>query len=251
MSGVRDLTLLHTRFTVLETARVPMAVIGSMVFPTLALLFFVVPMREVAGNHLYATQAVVGMSFFAVMTNCLFSFGVGVAEDREKPWDPYLRTLPVGPGPRIAARLLNGLIWSLLSLVPLLVVGWLLTEAGTSVGRFLLCAPLLAAGAMPFLFGGLAMGYCMSAKAALAVAQVLMFGMAFGGGLFLPPSMFPGWLDLLSRFLPSRIGRDLLEWGALGGSLPLVEVAGLVAWAALTLLLAVWAYRRDEGRRFR
>ncbi len=53
-SGLR-LTLLHTRFAFLETARVPIAVIGSLVFPTLAYLFFVVPMRQVAENQVLAT----------------------------------------------------------------------------------------------------------------------------------------------------------------------------------------------------
>ena len=251
MSDVRSLTLLHTRFTFLETVRVPIAVIGSMVFPTLAFLFFVVPMREVAGDRVLATQATLAMCYFAVMSNCLFSFGVGVVDDREKPWDPYLRTLPAGTGPRIGARLLNGLVWSLLALVPLLVVSWLLTDASIGVGRFLFCAPLLAVGALPFLFAGLAVGYSMSAKAAIAVAQVLMFGMAFGGGLFLPPQMFPGWPDTFSRFLPSRLGRDLLEWGALGGGLSVWTVVGVLVWTVGTLALAVWAYRRDEGQRFR
>ncbi|MGH3661159.1 MAG: hypothetical protein ACRDT8_20650 [Micromonosporaceae bacterium] len=53
--SVWRLTLLHTRFAFLETARVPIAVIGSLVFPTLAYLFFVVPMRQVAENQVLAT----------------------------------------------------------------------------------------------------------------------------------------------------------------------------------------------------
>lgn len=251
MSQARSLTLLHARYTALETARIPIAIIGTVVFPSLAFLFFVVPMRAVAGDPVYATEATLSMCFFAVMTNCLFTFGVGVADDRQKPWDPYLRTLPAGPASRIGARLINGLFWSSLSLLPLLVLSWLLTDASVSVGGFFLCIPLLVAGALPFLFGGLSMGYTMSAKASLAVAQVLMFGMAFGGGLFLPPTLFPDWLDRISHVLPSRIGRDLLDWGALGGVVPWSAFAGLCAWAAATFLLAVWAYRRDEGRRFR
>lgn len=245
------LTLLHTRYTFLETIRVPIAVIGSLVFPSLSFLFFVVPMRYVADDRVAATAATIGLAFFAVMANCLFTFGVGVADDREKPWDPYLRSLPVGPVPRMGARLFNGLLWSLLALVPLLALSAVATNASIDTGRFLLSAVLLSVGALPFLFGGLALGYLLSAKAALAIAQVAMFTLAFAGGLFLPPGLFPSWLDGASRVLPSRAGRDLLQWGALGGHLSVATVAGVLGWTALTLAAALWAYRRDEGQRFR
>ncbi|MGH3661160.1 MAG: ABC transporter permease [Micromonosporaceae bacterium] len=191
------------------------------------------------------------MCFFAVMSNCLFTFGVGVAEDREKPWQPYLRTMPAGRGPAMGARLLNGLTWSLLALAPLLVTAWLLTAASISPVRLALSGALLAVGALPFLFGGLAIGYLMPTKAALAVAQVVMFSFAFGGGLFLPPSLFPDWLDRLSMFLPSRSGRDLLEWGALDGNLSSTTTLTVAAWTAAMVVAAGWAYRRDQGQRFR
>src|SRR5690606_3544439 len=87
----------HGKYLLLETMRVPIAVISALAFPSLALLFFVVPQEVVAANPLFATQAVISLAVFAVMSNALFSFGLGIAEDREKPWDPYLRTLPV-PG---------------------------------------------------------------------------------------------------------------------------------------------------------
>ena len=75
--------------------------------------------------------------------------------------------------------------------------------------------------------------------------------MAFGGGLLLPPWLVPDWLRDVSTVLPSRGARDLVVWAAVG---PAPDVAGLVVlagWTVLTFGLAVWAFRRDEGRRFR
>ena len=79
---------------------------------------------------------------------------------------------------------------------------------------------------------------------------MIFLPMAFGGGLFLPPEMFPVWLDRLSLLLPSRGGRDLvvLHWSSAVPSSAWVNVA---VWTVLMGVLAVWAYRRDEGRRFR
>ena len=53
------LGMLHTKYTLLETLRVPMAVIGPVVFPALSFLFFVVPQRAVVENAEFATQAVI------------------------------------------------------------------------------------------------------------------------------------------------------------------------------------------------
>jgi ABC-2 type transport system permease protein len=81
--------------------------------------------------------------------------------------------------------------------------------------------------------------------------QVLMFGLAFGGGLFLPPQLFPGWLDAISRFLPSRHAREIVVWAVQGGDLPVWAWVGYLVWTALLLALALLLFRRDEGRRYR
>lgn len=83
------------------------------------------------------------------------------------------------------------------------------------------------------------------------VANVLLLPLAFGGGLFLPPELFPGWLDTASTFLPSRAGRDPLVGTVTGDTIPLLSIAVLLARTAPALGLAVLAYRRDEGQRFR
>lgn len=246
-----QLALVHARFQFLEMVRIPIAVIGNTVFPALVLLFFVVPNPGVAGNPVAATAAVAQLAIFAVMSTCLFTYGVGVAEDRAQPWDSYVRTLPAGPGPRLAGRLLNGLGFALLGLLPVLLVAALFTEATVTPGQFVAGLGVLLVGAMPFLFGGFAIGYLMPVKAALAAAQLLLFPLAFAGGLFLPPAMFPGWLDSVSTMLPTRGARDLLVSVLTGAPPSTLAVLLLPVWIVVTALLAGWAYQRDEGRRFR
>lgn len=246
-----QMTALHTRYQFTETIRVPIAVVGTMFFPVLGVLFFVVPQEEIAGDPVAATAAAAQLGLFAVISVCLFTFGAGVAEDRATPWDPYLRTLPVGPGPRIAGRLLNGLLFALLGLAPVVVLAALATEATVTPAQAVLGLAALVAAATPFLGMGLAIGYLLPVKAAVPIAQVVLFPMAFAGGLFLPPETFPAWLDAFSRALPSRAGRDLVVGALTSVDVPLTAVAVLVAWGVGAIALAAWAYRRDEGRRFR
>lgn len=246
-----SLVLLHTRYVALETLRVPIAIVGTVMFPVLSFLFFVVPFDAVAGDPVAATAAVSQLSLFAVFSVCLFQFGVGVADDRSTPWDPYVRTLPVGAGPRITARLLNGVLFALLGLVPLLLTAALLTEARVTAAQAGLGLAALAVAGVPLLLMGVAVGYSLPVKAALPVAQVLLFPLAFGGGLFIPPEGFPGWLDTVSQALPTRAGRDLVVAATTGADLPASALPVLAVWAVVTGAVAVWAYRRDEGRRFR
>lgn len=241
---------LHARYQVTETLRIPIAVIGTTLFPSLTILFFVVP-QPFAQNPVAATAATAQLAVFAVMSVCLFTYGVGVAEDRALPWDGYLRTLPAGPVPRLAGRLLNGLAFAILGLVPLVLIAWLLTAATLPFGRLALTAAALLAAGVPLFALGISIGYALSVKAALAVAQSLLLPLAFGGGLFVPPETFPAWLDAISTWLPTRAGRDLVVTATTGANLPGTALLALGVWTLLTGSLAIWAYRRDEGRRFR
>ncbi len=63
---------------------------------------------------------------------------------------------------------------------------------------------------VPFLLIGLTIGYLLSSKAAVAIAQVVVFPLAFAGGLFMPPETFPTWLTPCRPALPSRAARDLV-----------------------------------------
>ncbi|MDQ0372875.1 ABC transporter permease [Cellulomonas humilata] len=244
------LAVVHAKFQFLETVRIPIAVIGNLLFPSLALLFFVIPQRAVADDPAIATAAVAQLGVFAVMSTCLFSFGVGVSEDRAMPFDPFLRTLPAGAGPRLMGRVLNGVLWSYLALVPLVLLGAFLTAATVTPTQALAAIVMVPAVAVPFLLLGLAIGYRLSSKAAIAVVQATLFPLAFAGGLFLPPEAFPAWLDAISKLLPSRAARDLAVQAVTGYEAYSFALLVLLAWTAAFAAMAVTAYRRDEGRRF-
>lgn len=248
---VLRLAAVHAKYSLLETVRVPIAVIGSLVFPALALLFFVVPQQTVASNPLFATQAVISLSVFAVMSNSLFSFGLSIAEDREKPWDPYLRTLPAPGMARVLAYIFSIGLMGLVAIIPVILIGGIFTAAEAPPWRILFGFGTLAVSALPFMLIGIAVGYSMPSKAAIAVIQVIMFGFAFAGGLFLPPVLFAPWLDTLSKFFPSRQARELVIWAVQGGTIETWAWAGILVWTIVMFAVALLLFRRDQGRRFR
>lgn len=245
------LTLLHAKYGLIETLRVPIAVIGTVVFPALALLFFVVPQRVVADDPMLATQAVISLAVFAVMTNALFSFALTIAENREKPWDPYLRTLPVPGIVRVLAHVFSTGALGIIAILPVVAVGALMTAAEASPLRVIAGLLALIVAALPFMLIGTAIGYALPFKAAIAVVQIVMFSFAFIGGLFLPPVLFAPWLNTVSMFTPSRQARELVVWAVQGGTLEWWVWVGVAAWTAVSLALALLLFRRDQGRRYR
>jgi ABC-2 type transport system permease protein len=243
-----SLALTHARFQLLETVRIPIALIGSAFFPAASMLFFVVPF--VGDDPVAATFATASMVTFAVMSTNLFQYGIGVAEDRAQPWDPYTRTLPAGPGPRFLGRILAGLAMMTLSLIPVLVIAALLTQATITPLGLLAGLGATVLIAVPFILMGLGIGYALPSKAAIVVAQLLFFPLAFGGGLMTAPGSAPGFVEDIAPYLPTG-GAVRLMWAAVGDfPFDLSATATLVGWTALLAGVAVWAYRRDEGRRF-
>jgi ABC-2 type transport system permease protein len=243
-----SLTLTHAKFQIIEVSRIPIAVIGSAFWPAASMLAFVVPFA--GSDPAYATYATVSMITFAVMSTNLFQYGVGVSEDRSQPWDPYVRTLPAGAFPRFASRVIAGLCMMVVSLLPVVLIAAFLTEATVTPAAFLLAIGATALIAIPFILMGLAIGYSMPQKAAIVVAQVLFFPLAFAGGLMTAPGSAPGVIEDIAPYLPTG-GAVRLMWAAVG-DFP-VEPGSVTALAAWTIALggvAVWAYRRDEGRRF-
>lgn len=245
-----SMVLTHGRYQFLETVRVPIALFSALLFPSLSMVFFV-SASGVGDEPVQANTAVAQLCVFAILSTWVFNIGITVAEERDQPWAPYLRTLPAGPWPRIAGRVLSAFGFGIVALLPLVVIAWLTTSATASVLQVLGVGGALLLAGIPILFLALLIGYSMPSKAAVAVAQLTVFPLAFGGGLFLPPLLFPGWLDAVSMLLPTRGGRDLVVWVLTGAQPSGIALVTFAVWTVVLAFAAAWAYRRDEGRRFR
>jgi ABC-2 type transport system permease protein len=242
---------LHTRYQLLEQVRIPMAMVGNIAFPALSYLFFIVPQSALRDEPGAATAAAGQLALVSVLSVCLFSFGLGTAEERSTPWDPYLRTLSAGVVPRLGAKVITGLLFAGVGVGVVALIAVLLTSATATPVQAVTALLAMVVAGTPFLLMGISLGYLLPVKAALPAVQMIFLPMAFGGGLFLPPELFPRWLDAVSQLLSSRGGRDLVVAQLTSSPVPTAAWVNVVVWTVLMAGLAAWAYRRDEGRRFR
>jgi ABC-2 type transport system permease protein len=238
--------LLHARAATLELVRYPAFSVPTLAFPALFFLLFVAPRSDADPNLLLAS-----FSGFAVLAVAFFQFGVGIAAERESPWERFVRTLPLRLRVRFAARVLSAAVFGLGSAA--LVVGVALgtTDARLSASRWVALAAALALGSVPFALLGIALGYWASPRSALPAANVLYLVLSFVGALWTTPAHLPPAIASLSPLVPTRQYGNVL-WGAVQGRLWRPhDWLLLLLWTAVFALLAAWGYRRDEGRRYR
>jgi ABC-2 type transport system permease protein len=242
------LVLLHARASTVELLRYPTFSVPTLAFPALFFLLFVTPRPDRDADP---TLLLASFTGFAVLGVSFFQFGVGIAAERESPWERFVRTLPVRLRVRFAARVVSGALFGLASAGLVAVAAVATTEAGLAAQRWLALAAALALGAVPFSLLGIALGYWVSPRSALPAANVLYLVLAFLGALWTTPEQLPSRVVGISPFVPTRQFGNVL-WGAASGRLwrP-SDWLVLAAWSGVFAGLAVWGYRRDEGRRYR
>lgn len=237
----------HARAYLLELARFPAFAVPILTLPALFYLLF----GASTGGREASGAVLVSYCAFAVLGVVLFQFGVGVAGDRESPWERFVRTLPVGPGPRLGARVVTALAFASLACLPVVAAGAFASDAPVGALRWGAVAGVLAMGGGAFAFLGVTLGYWMDPRSAVPTTNLLYLILAYAGGLFQAPGRLPGYVEPISRLLPTGLWRELLTDAAAGRSLDATAAAGLAAWTALFAMAAVAGYRRDEGIQYR
>jgi ABC-2 type transport system permease protein len=240
------LTLVHAAAMTRELARYPAYVVPTLLFPTAFFLFFAAPSAS-----RYATVKMAAFAGFAAIGVAFFQFGVGIATERASPWEVYLRTLPLGVGTRLGARVLSAAVFAAAAATLVIMVALATTEAGLTAARWVELALVLLAGTVPFALLGVALGYWAPSRGALPIANLIYLGLSYAGGLWIRPSELPHAVHRVSPLLPTRALADALAGVVYGNAFAPQPWLVLVGFAAAFAALGAWGYRRDEGRRFR
>jgi len=230
----------HVKASSLELWRYPSFSVSALLFPPALFLAFAHAYRQPAETRLagFAAVAILGVVFF--------QFGVGIASDRVSTWELYLRTLPVAPRVRIAARVCSALVFAAAAAAVVVAVALGSTEASLSPARWAALCAVLLAGAVPFGFLGIALGYLVRPRAALPVANLLYLPLSYAGGLWAGPRAAAHAFDVV----PTHAWGGLLWWAVGARGFDALPAGALAGWGVVFSAIAVWAYQRDEGERF-
>jgi ABC-2 type transport system permease protein len=237
----------HTKIQFLDLVRWPGYVVPTVVFPGMFYLLFDLPYARRGADIADATA--LAFIVFAIVGVTLYQFGVGIAQERGRPWERYLRTLPAGALVRFTARIITALLFGVLTAAVVALVARALTPIDLTLLQWLRVLLYSLAGGVPFVLMGIAIGYWASARAAVPLATAGNLLLAYAGGLWMPPSELPNFVQRISPYLPTRQFADLL-WSVVGNAHALPALAGLAIYSVVFAFFAWTGYRRDERKRY-
>ncbi|MEU6390325.1 ABC transporter permease [Streptomyces sp. NPDC046939] len=199
------------------------------------------------GQQQYVQYVIPGMVAMMSM-NIAQGVGTGFNEDFHKGIMDRFRSLPIGRGSVLIAKIAVELLRLLTATTVLMVVAVLV---GFDINGH--WAGLLAAVGLSALFGSaimwifLVLGVTMkNAQSVQAMGFLVMMPLQFGSSIFAPPSSMPGWLENFTKYNPMSGLADAARGLMVGGKFPVAHGLWVtLAWTAgLTVVMAPVAIRK-------
>src|ERR1700729_1287464 len=237
----------HARIEFLDLFRSPGYVVPTVVFPAMFFVLFDLPFARTRPDIANSTS--LAFIAFAIVGVTLYQFGVGIAQERGRPWERYLRTLPVSTAARFGARIVTAVLFGLLTAAAVALVSRALTPIDLDVVQWLRVLLYALGGGVPFVLIGITIGYWVSARAAVPIATACNLLLAYAGGLWMPPADLPPFVQTISPFLPAPAFADLL-WSVTGRGGATRALATLAIYTVIFAALGAIGYRRDERTRY-
>jgi ABC-2 type transport system permease protein len=240
----------------LTMIRSPSALVPTLLFPIMFWVFFGLPNARGTMQSGFNVGAYVLSSFatYSLIQTVLFNLGIFIAIERSTGWYRFQRTTPVRVWVMFTAKLIGVLMLGLIALGLLLTVGSITGGINLPITIWLSLVARVLLGVLPFAALAVFIGYlAKGTSSASPILNLIFFPMAFGSGLFIPLSQLPKIVQDIAPFLPAYHGGELARSaiGVPSAQGELTNVLVLLGFTALFLVVAVWAYKRDEGANYR
>ncbi|MGW2520019.1 ABC transporter permease [Streptomyces sp. NPDC001617] len=218
----------------------------SVIYPSVIFLLVSNQTGNVDGTGLsVAKYVMVSMASFGALTAVLMGNSERIAKEREGGWVRQLRltTLP-GRG-YVLAKTAGAAVVSLPSIVVVFLVAAAVKGVRLDAWQWLALTGAIWAGSFVFAALGVAIGYLASGDAVRPITMIVYFGLSILGGLWMPSSTFPTWLQDIAKWLPTHayaaLGRAIEQSQAPHAQ----DIAILVAFFLIFAGGAAWLYRKD------
>ncbi|MFJ4730894.1 ABC transporter permease [Streptomyces sp. NPDC088770] len=191
------------------------------------------------------TYMMVSMASFGALTAVLMGNSERIAKERESGWVRQLRLTSLPGRGYVLAKTAGAAVVSLPSIVVVFVVAAAVKQVRLEAWQWLALTGAIWAGSLVFAALGVAIGYLASGDAVRPITMIIYFGLSMLGGLWMPSTTFPQWLQNIAEWLPTHayaaLGRAIEESQAPHAK----DLAILVVFFALFAGGAAWLYRKD------
>lgn len=244
---------MSTTYLGLEVKRAlrnPRFLMFTMVFPVVIFLIDVGAFGKgnVPGSTAgYASYLMVSMAawggFMAAMNT-----GARTAVERTAGWQRQLRLTPLRPTNYLIAK---GTVGTVVALPPILLValvGVLAEGVRLSAAGWVQVILGVWVATIPFAVLGLLVGQLATSETLQVFTTGLMIVLGFLGGILIPITVFPHWMGVIAKVLPSYWLADIGHGALLGNTDTGRAVIWLVGWTLVLAVGVVRRYQRDSAR---
>jgi len=218
--------------------RLPQFLLPSVLTPAAFYALFTLALAK--PSPVAAAASLAGYGVFASIGPALFGFGAGTAMEREQGLIELKRVSPMPPGAYVAAKLAAAVAVTGIAIALIYALS-LTAGVHLSPARWALLIGLHLLSTIPYALIGFGIGMRMGGKGAVAMANALFLGSAVIGGLWIPSSMLPSWMQAIGQVVPAyhlgQIARAIIGAPVMG-----TMVVHIAAVAAMIVLAALWAW---------
>jgi ABC-2 type transport system permease protein len=200
------------------------------------------------GEYFLASMALYGVANVMVL-----GFGISLANERGQKQDLLMQSTPLPAWVFFVAKALSALVIALMALAVLCLLAAVAGGVTLSTSQWVTLIVRAMLCSIPFIGLGFALGYIAGPNSAPAVTNLIYLPTAFASGLFFPLHLLPQFLQNIAPYLPLYRGAQLV-WDSVGAPIEGGSISTdwlyMAAYTVAFFMLALWAYRRDQGRKF-
>jgi len=239
----------------LKLLRVPAFSVTSIVLPSMFYAFIGLGQAQEplyrGASVTFGQYFLASMALYGVANVMVLGFGISLANERGQKQDLLMKSTPLPAAVYFTAKALSALAIALISIVALSFFASIAGHVQLTGGQWLTLTFRAMVCSIPFIGLGFALGYLAGPNSAPAVTNLIYLPTAFASGLFFPLSLLPHFLQQIAPYLLLYRAAHLV-WNAVG--VPEDDITAdwlyMGAYTVAFFLLALWAYRRDQGKKF-
>ena len=237
----------YLRYEVLRNFRNWRFLLLSLVFPLVLYLSVASANRHATINGIaFTVYFMAAMATLGTMASVVSSAAV-IAADRSTGWTRQMRITPLTVGTYFGARVLNGYLRAVLTIV-------LVGLAGTALGvrlsatEWVTVVGLLLVGLIPFAVLGILLGHLLNADSSAVAMGGIVTLFALLGGVYGFQIAKSGPMFQVIKAIPSYWLVQAAKAAIGHGGWPAEGWIVIAVWTLLLAALAVFVYQRDTHR---
>jgi ABC-2 type transport system permease protein len=247
---------MQSRAEFLKLFRVPAFSVTSIVLPAMFYAFIGLGQAKqslAAGSHVtFGEYFLASMAIYGVANVMVLGFGISLANERGQKQDLLMKSTPLPSWVFFFGKTISALVIAFFSLIALSLLAYIAGGAPLDMSQWVTLWWRSMLLSIPFVGLGFGLGYLAGPNSAPAVTNLIYLPTAFASGLFFPLQLLPQFLQNIAPYLPLYRAAQL-GWDSVGVPVATNLVTDWIYMGVYTVAffaLALWAYRRDQGRKF-